>query len=90
MTSERSQAYGRVMQTIADLGPAKLHPSEQDRIRDAADALLFCEDATAAAEALVDIRALTGHLVESGRWLDESAERLLGDLEDAGPMAPVS
>jgi hypothetical protein len=90
MTSERSQAYGRVMQKIADLGPSKLHQSEQDRIRDAADTLLFCEDGTCAAEALDDVRALTGHLVESGRWLDETAERLLGDLEGTGPMAPVS
>jgi hypothetical protein len=90
MTSERSQAYGRVMQTIADLGPSKLHPAEQDRIRDAADTLLFCEDGTCAAEALGDVRVLTGQLVESGRWLEESVEKLLGDLEDAGPMAPVS
>jgi hypothetical protein len=90
MTSERSQAYGRVMQTIADLGPSKLHPSEQDRIRDAADTLLFCEDGTCAEAALSDIRDLTGNLVESGRWLDDSAERLLGDLEGAGPMASVS
>ena len=90
MTSERSQAYGRVMQTIADLGPSKLHPSEQDRIRDAADTLLFCEDATCAGEAMDDIRLLTGNLVESGRWLEESAEKLIGDLEGTGPMAPVS
>jgi hypothetical protein len=90
MTSERSQAYGRVMQTIADLGPSKLHPSEQDRIRDAADTLLFCEDSTCASESLEDIRALTGNLVESGRWLEVTAERLLGDLEGTGPMAPVS
>jgi hypothetical protein len=90
MTSERAQAYGRVMQTIADLGPSKLHSSEQDRIRDAADTLLFCEDSACASTALSDIRELTGVLVESGRWIDETAERLLGDLEGTGPMAPVS
>jgi hypothetical protein len=90
MTSERSQAYGRVMQTIADLGPSKLHNSEQDRIRDAADTLLFCEDSACADIALSDVRDLTSNLVESGRWMDETAERLLGDLEGTGPMAPVS
>ena len=37
MTSERTQAYGRVIKTLEDLGPSKLQPVEQERIRDAAD-----------------------------------------------------
>ena len=40
MTSERTQAYGRVVKTLEDLGPAKLQPAEQDRVRDAADQLV--------------------------------------------------
>jgi hypothetical protein len=90
MTSERAQAYGRVMQTIADLGPAKLHAAEQERIRAAADAIFFCEDAAEARAALVDIRELADALVAADRWLEDSAQKLISDLEDAGPMAPVS
>ena len=44
MTSERTQAYGRVVKTLEDLGPAKLQPAEQDRIREAADNLIFAAD----------------------------------------------
>src|SRR3712207_7704469 len=44
MTSERSEAYGRVMKALRDLGPSKLLPNEVERLRDAADVLLFCED----------------------------------------------
>lgn len=91
MTSERAQAYGRIIKTLEDLGPSKLHANEQERIREAADTLLFCEDSDTAELTLLDIRELTVNLVESGRWLDESAERLLADLDDAGPLAsPVS
>jgi hypothetical protein len=91
MTSERTQAYGRVVKTLDDLGPAKLFPSEQDRVRDAADTLIF---AATEAEILVardDMQALTQHLVDSGRWTDERAEELLADLEACGPVAaPVA
>jgi hypothetical protein len=41
MTNERSQAYGRVIKLIEEVGPAKLHDLERQRIRHAADALLF-------------------------------------------------
>ncbi len=44
MTNERTQAYGRVVQTLAELGPTKLLPGEQARIRDAADTLIFACD----------------------------------------------
>ena len=88
MNSERSQAYGRVMKWLADLGPAKLHASEQDLIRDAADTLLFSEDETAE-QALAQVEDLAGTLVESGRLLEETAEQLLRDLEDAGPATAV-
>ena len=37
MTSDRSQAYGRVTKLLDDLSAAKLHPTEQQIIRDAAD-----------------------------------------------------
>ena len=44
MTNERTQAYGRVVQTLDELGPTKLLPAEQARIRDAADNLIFAGD----------------------------------------------
>jgi hypothetical protein len=50
MTSDRTQAYGRVVKTLEDLGPAKLQPHEQELIREAADTLIFAagpEDAEA-------------------------------------------
>ena len=46
MTSERTQAYGRIVKTLEDLGPAKLLASEQERIREAADTLIFASGPT--------------------------------------------
>ena len=76
------------MKWLSDLGPAKLHASEQDVIRDAADTLLFSEDESAE-KALSQVEDLAGTLVESGRLLEETAEQLLRDLEDAGPATAV-
>lgn len=88
MNSTRSQAYGRVMDTLRAVGPTKLQAAELDRIRDAADTLLFCDDldaAPAARAAIEDITALARELVESGRWLPETADQLLDDTGACGP-----
>lgn len=88
MTSERAQAYGRVTATLADVGPTKLQPAEQDLLREAADTLLFCEDITsdpAAQEALDGVDELLERLVNTGRWTAERAERLRIDVEACGP-----
>jgi hypothetical protein len=79
------------MQTLAELGPTKLHEDEVDRLRDAADTLLFTEDmADEAAEAAVrDARGVIDNLVASGRWTEERAGRLADDLAACGPLAPV-
>ena len=69
MTNERTEAYGRVVQTLGELGPTKLLPAEQARIRDAADTLIFAGDLAEAADALRDVGALAEHLLNSGRWL---------------------
>ncbi len=93
MTSERSQAYGRVMKWLADVGPAKLNGPEQDIVRNAADSLFFCEDLAAddqAQEAVAELKAMTARLVEADRWLPETADRLLADVEGCGPLTPVS
>jgi hypothetical protein len=90
MTSERTQAYGRVIKTLDDIGPAKLQPAEQERIRDAADNLIFAADLDEARAALTDAEALTEHLVATGRWTSERAEQLAADLVACGPVAPVA
>jgi hypothetical protein len=90
MTSERTQAYGRVIKTLDDLGPSKLQPVEQERIRDAADNLIFAADLDAARAALTDVEALAEHLVGTGRWTSERAEQLVADLVACGPVARVA
>jgi hypothetical protein len=90
MTSDRTQAYGRVIKTLEDVGPAKLQPDEQDRIRDAADTLIFAAEPEDARAALEDVEGLAEHLVGSGRWAAERAQQLVQDLTDCGPVAPVA
>jgi hypothetical protein len=90
MTSERTQAYGRVVKTLEDVGPSKLFPAEQERIRDAADSLIFAADLDDARAALEDISSLSEHLVETGRWSDTMADRLVDDLLACGPLTPTT
>ena len=93
MTSERAQAYGRVMSTLADVGASKLQDDEQERVRSAADVLLFCEDVSnddAAHDALADVEALQRLLVESGRWTEARAAQLVDDLRACGPLLHAS
>src|SRR5688572_10248453 len=90
MSPERAQAYGRVMKTLADMGPAKLQPAEQDVIREAADAMFFAEDLEGdleAAAALSRLGQMAARLVEADRWLFASADRLIQDVESCGPVA---
>ena len=85
MTNERTQAYGRVVQTLDELGAAKLLPAEQARIRDAADTLIFAAGLEEARDALRDMGALAEHLLASGRWLEERVDSLVADLIGCGP-----
>jgi hypothetical protein len=87
MNSDRTQAYGRVVKTLDDLGPTKLQPAELEIIREAADVLIFAASAEEAGPALENIRALTEHLVSVDRWTDERADQLLRDLTECGPVA---
>ena len=89
MNTERTQAYGRVVKTLEDLGPTKLQPAEQDRIRDAADTLIFAAGVEEARAALEDVDALAEHLVASDRWSEERARQLVEDLLACGPVTPV-
>ncbi len=90
MNSERTQAYGRVVKTLEDLGPAKLQPAEQARVREAADTLIFAADLDDARAAMADVDALAEHLVASDRWSEERAKQLVDDLLACGPVTPVA
>ncbi len=90
MTSERTQAYGRVLRTLEDVGPTKLHDSEQARIREAIDELIFAAAADEARQTRADVEALTEHLVASGRWTESRAAELADDILACGPLAPVA
>jgi hypothetical protein len=88
MSPERSQAYRRVMYTLDELGPSKLLDEEQERVRSAADSLLFASDLTedgSAQAALDDAGKLCRALVDSGRWEKVTAARLAHDLRSCGP-----
>ena len=90
MNSERTEAYGRVLRRLADVGASMLHAPEQARIRDAADTLIFSATLDDARAALEDVDALCEHLVATGRWTEESAAELANELLACGPLAPVA
>ena len=81
------------MSTLADVGASKLQDDEQERVRSAADVLLFCEDVSrddAARDALADVDALQRLLVESGRWSEARAAQFADDIRACGPLSHVS
>ena len=76
------------MDLLAELGAAKLHAAEQQTIRDAADALLFCSDVPSdrdATRALDALQAVMDRLVPTGRLMPETAEKLFGAVAACGP-----
>jgi hypothetical protein len=88
MSPERTDAYRRVLQTLGEIGPTKLQHSEQDRIRYAADNLIFSsdlQDDVEVREGLHDVGMLCRALVESGRWQQVTATRLAEDVLACGP-----
>jgi hypothetical protein len=87
MSPERTQAYRRVMCTLGELGPTKLLGEEQDRLREAADTLIFSSEPLdqEALGALSDTERLCRALVDSGRWQEVTAMRLADDVADCGP-----
>ena len=89
MNTERTQAYGRIVKTLDELGPAKLQPAEQERVREAADTLIFAGDLDEARAAMADAESLAEHLVASDRWSEERAKQLVDDLLACGPVTAV-
>ena len=80
------------MKAVRTEGPEALDPAEQEIVREAADALLFCEDLSwddEARDGVTRVGDLAGDLVGSGRWGPDRAEALLRDIEACGPVAAV-
>lgn len=81
------------MKSIDDLAGAKLHPAEQQTVREAADALFFCERLETdpgAQEALDALYSLGDLLVEADRMQPEAVRELTSAVEGCGPFQPVS
>ena len=81
------------MKTLEDLSASKLHLHEQDVVREAADALFFCENLDsdpAAEQALADFYELLDRLIESERLLPETAGQVTAAVEACGPLAPAA
>ena len=77
------------METLRAVGDSKLHPEEQDQIREAADTLLFCDDVDSGSDAklaLDRVRELSRRLAGTGRWTPEAADRLAEDIAGCGPV----
>jgi hypothetical protein len=88
MTTERANAYRRVLRTLGEVGPSKLLRDEQERLRHAADTLVFSGDLrhdAAARAALEDVERLCRALVDRGRWGERAAMRLADDVSQCGP-----
>jgi hypothetical protein len=76
------------MQIVSATGEGALEPAEQAILREAGDALFFCEDLALdddARDALARVSDLAGQLVGAERWDPELAEHVMEDLESAGP-----
>ncbi len=89
MNSERTQAYGRVVKTLEDIGPAKLQPLELERVREAADTLIFAAGVEETRAAMEDIDALAEHLVASDRRSVERARQRVDVRLACGPVPAV-
>jgi hypothetical protein len=88
MTPERTHAYQPVIQTLKKMGPSTLLGDEQERIRRAADNLIFSRDLTQdapARAAIQDIERLRRALVDSAHWEQAAAMRLANDVSHCGP-----
>src|SRR5437763_603774 len=90
VTSRRAEAYGRVMRILEGPDVESLRAVELDEIREATDALFFCEDLeadSAARDAADAIADLAVGLVEPGRWSEDAAEPLASEALACGPVA---
>ena len=78
MTSMRAVAYRRVMKALCGIGAPELWPAERERVREAADALLFCRDLEEpdVRHALAAVAVLTDDLIDAERWTPRARQLL--------------
>lgn len=87
MTSDRAQAYGRVMRLLSEQDADALTPAESDFVRMAADTLLFAEEMDSDTRTAHDqVVTLGKHLVESDRWEKSDVKELVSALGACGPQ----
>jgi hypothetical protein len=86
MDNARSEAYGRIVKTLAETGPVELSAEEQQTVRTAADALLFEGDGY---DELAAVEDLVQQLVDAERWSPERGRQLVDDVAACGPQAGV-
>jgi hypothetical protein len=86
MDNVRSEAYGRVVKTLADASTVQLSADEQQTIRTAADALFFDGDGY---DELAAVEDLVQQLVDGGRLSAERGRQLVDDVAACGPSAGV-
>lgn len=86
MDNARSEAYGRVIRTLAESGSVELSADEQQTVRTAADALLFDGDGY---DELAAVEDLVQQLVDADRWSAARGRQLVDDVAACGPSAGV-
>jgi hypothetical protein len=86
MDNVRSEAYGRVVKTLAETGAVELSADERQTVRTAADALLFEGDGY---DELAAVEDLVQQLIDSGRWSAGRGRQLVDDVAACGPSAGV-
>jgi hypothetical protein len=87
MTRIRTVAYRRVLRTLRGADAPALSAAERDRVREAADALLFCRDVDDAdvRSAVAEVAAVFDDLVKAERWTPRRVRQLLDDIWACGP-----
>ena len=87
---ERAHAYSEAMRAPAELSVGTLDEAEQEVVREAADALLFCEDADANPAAELALAAFYELVLGSDRIGPETAAHLTASVLACGPVAAVA
>jgi hypothetical protein len=87
MTSMRVLAYRRVMKTLQGIGARALWAAEHERVREAADSLLFRRelDEPDVRHALAAAAVLTDDLIDAEGCTPRRAQQLLDDMLACGP-----
>lgn len=86
MDATRYEHYQQAMALIARMAPAKLHPHERACLEDAAEGALLCRPGEDPEVLFAQAREQLEALTDCERWLPESADALLAQIEAAGPQ----